>query len=54
MAGRRRMPVICPYKTSGGYFPGMLAEYAIVNENGLVAAPETRMTLRPAHYLVQG
>ncbi|EMP9725438.1 NAD(P)-dependent alcohol dehydrogenase [Enterobacter cloacae] len=30
-----------PYKTSGGYFPGMLAEYAIVNENGLVAAPET-------------
>lgn len=29
-----------PYKTSGGYFPGMLAEYAIVNENGLVAAPE--------------
>ncbi|WP_434132794.1 zinc-dependent alcohol dehydrogenase family protein [Enterobacter cloacae] len=30
-----------PYKTSGGYFPGMLAEYVIVNENGLVAAPET-------------
>ena len=30
-----------PYKTSGGYFPGMLAEYAIVNENGLVATPET-------------
>ena len=29
-----------PYKTSGGYFPGMLAEYVIVNENGLVAAPE--------------
>ncbi|EGS1686609.1 zinc-dependent alcohol dehydrogenase family protein [Enterobacter cloacae] len=30
-----------PYKTSGGYFPGMLAEYVIVNENGLVATPET-------------
>lgn len=30
-----------PYKTSGGYFPGMLAEYVIVNQNGLVAAPET-------------
>ena len=30
-----------PYKTTGGYFQGMLAEYVIVNENGLVAAPET-------------
>ena len=32
---------LLPYTTSGGYFPGMLAEYVIVNENGLVAAPET-------------
>ena len=30
-----------PYKTTGGYFQGMLSEYVIVNENGLVAAPET-------------
>ncbi len=30
-----------PYKTSGGYFQGMLAEYVIVNENALVASPET-------------
>ncbi len=26
-----------PYKTSGGYFQGMLAEYVIVSENALVA-----------------
>lgn len=30
-----------PYKTLGGYFQGMLAEYVIVNENWLAAAPET-------------
>ena len=30
-----------PYKTTGGYFQGMLAEYVVVNENWLVAAPET-------------
>ena len=29
------------YKTTSGYFQGMLAEYVIVNENGLVAAPES-------------
>jgi len=30
-----------PYKTLGGYFQGMLAEYVIMNENWLVASPET-------------
>ncbi|HDR2794901.1 MULTISPECIES: NAD(P)-dependent alcohol dehydrogenase [Enterobacter] len=30
-----------PYKTLGGYFQGMLAEYVIMNENWLVAAPQT-------------
>ena len=30
-----------PYKTSGGYFQGMLAEYVIVSENALVASPES-------------
>lgn len=30
-----------PYRTLGGYFQGMLAEYVIVNENWLVAAPQT-------------
>ncbi|MDU4223977.1 MAG: NAD(P)-dependent alcohol dehydrogenase [Enterobacter asburiae] len=30
-----------PYKTSGGYFQGMLAEYVIVKEDALVASPET-------------
>lgn len=30
-----------PYKTSGGYFQGMLAEYVIVKEDALVAAPDT-------------
>jgi NADPH:quinone reductase-like Zn-dependent oxidoreductase len=30
-----------PYRTLGGYFQGMLAEYVIMNENWLVAAPET-------------
>ncbi|MDX6040560.1 zinc-dependent alcohol dehydrogenase family protein [Scandinavium lactucae] len=30
-----------PYRTLGGYFQGMLAEYVIMNENGLVAAPNT-------------
>jgi NADPH:quinone reductase-like Zn-dependent oxidoreductase len=30
-----------PYKTSGGYFQGMLAEYVIVKEDALAASPET-------------
>ncbi|MDU1106585.1 MAG: alcohol dehydrogenase catalytic domain-containing protein, partial [Enterobacter sp.] len=30
-----------PYKTSGGYFQGMLSEYVIVKEDALVASPET-------------
>jgi NADPH:quinone reductase-like Zn-dependent oxidoreductase len=30
-----------PYRTLGGYFQGMLAEYVIMNENWLVAAPRT-------------
>ncbi|WP_368544401.1 NAD(P)-dependent alcohol dehydrogenase [Enterobacter soli] len=30
-----------PYRTSGGHFQGMLAEYVIVNENWLVAAPDS-------------
>ena len=30
-----------PYKTSGGYFQGMLAEYVIVKEDALVVSPET-------------
>ena len=30
-----------PYKMSGGYFQGMLAEYVIVSENALVASPES-------------
>ena len=30
-----------PYKTSGGYFQGMLAEYVIVKEDALLASPET-------------
>lgn len=36
-AGARELP----YRTSGGHFQGMLAEYVIVNENWLVAAPDT-------------
>lgn len=30
-----------PYRTLGGYFQGMLAEYVIMDENWLVAAPHT-------------
>ncbi len=30
-----------PYKTSGGYFQGMLSEYVILKEDALVASPET-------------
>ncbi|GJL34921.1 alcohol dehydrogenase [Enterobacter hormaechei] len=32
---------VLPYRTLGGYFQGVLAEYVIMNENWLVAAPET-------------
>jgi NADPH:quinone reductase-like Zn-dependent oxidoreductase len=30
-----------PYRTLGGFFQGMLAEYVIMNENWLVASPES-------------
>lgn len=49
-----------PYKTSGGYFQGMLAEYVIVKEDALAASPETlddaeagAPTLRGAYRLVR-
>lgn len=32
---------VLPYRTLGGYFQGVLAECVIMNENWLVAAPET-------------
>jgi NADPH:quinone reductase-like Zn-dependent oxidoreductase len=28
-----------PYKTAGGFYPGMLAEYVVLNENALSASP---------------
>lgn len=43
-----------PYKTSGGYFQGMLAEYVIVSENALVASRKAWMTLRPVRFLARG
>ena len=43
-----------PYRTSGGYFQGMLAEYVIVKEDALAASPETPMTQRPAPYPARG
>lgn len=30
-----------PYRTHGGYFQGMLAEYVVVNEDWLVASPDS-------------